>query len=428
MAKEITDNPYADLKYEADVQSSNPAIKAYFDAKDAARGVRTNWDMVSDLSGQALGAIQDRRTAIQEDEDKKRKELEGYEEQFSNNVLKITESAGSLGEEYFGIATEEAKKMQQEYMEAVRNKDKETQTKLKMKLNGLSTSVQSLKENLTLAAELQNNESISNGRTREQKLISATCTDPANIVYQDGEWKWKNPKHDPSIEGSKEFFTQEDFNNSLPQKDEVTSKAYLDYEKTMNESGYNYVEGTSAADFNYERIKASIGDQFINQNNIMSIMHDDFTKRGMSNTFAANLKEHLGTMNTNQPGFYASLGIDANKDGKVNSEDWDSQEDIKVIMDVITNNKNPMYKYETSKSIIADWLTLQAKNKFYGDANPDLVPNHNETVDEFKKRGGIVGRYFNNPTAGVVYKEIDGVGTFVRVADLEALKKQFKVK
>ena len=67
--------------------------------------------------------------------------------------------------------------MQKEYMEAVRNKDKETQSKLKMRLNGLSTSVQSLKENLTLAAELKNSDLLSNGRTRDQKLISATCTD-----------------------------------------------------------------------------------------------------------------------------------------------------------------------------------------------------------------------------------------------------------
>ena len=39
----------------------------------------------------------------------------------------------------------------------------------------------------------------------EEKLISATCTDPANIAYVNGEWKWKNPEFDPEVEGSKEY-------------------------------------------------------------------------------------------------------------------------------------------------------------------------------------------------------------------------------
>ncbi len=108
---------------------SSNAIQSYLDAKTAQRNIRTNWDTASDLSGQVLGAVQDRQEAIRVDEDNKRKELESHEEQFSNNVLKITENSGSLGEEYYGIATEQAKLLQQEYMDAVRAGDKKRKQK-----------------------------------------------------------------------------------------------------------------------------------------------------------------------------------------------------------------------------------------------------------------------------------------------------------
>ena len=407
-------------------RSNDPAIQAYRDARATANQTKTNWDVVSDISGSVMSSAQGHREAVQLDEDNKRKELEAYETQFSNNVNTITENAGGLGEEYFGLATEEAKKMQEDYMNAVRNDDKETQQKLKMRLQGLSTSVQTLKENLTLSAELKNDESLSLGRTENDKLISATCTDPANIIFKDGQWVWKNPKHDESNPKSKEFFTQEDFTESLPQIDEVGSKAFLDYEKQMNTNGYAYVEGTSSAGFEYERIKTGIQDQFITQENIMSIMHDDFTKRGMSNTFVANLSDHLDNIANKSPDFYKQLGIDVDgpggvPDGVIDEYDYDMVgEDKKKIIDAITNKESKYgYNYNTSKGIIADWLTMQAEKKFYGNADPNAIPESGETVAEFKARGGIVGKYLNNKQAGVVWKEIDGVGTFIRPAEAE---------
>ena len=41
---------------------------------------------------------------------------------------------------------------------------------------------------------LKNDGTLSNGRTAEEVEIATVCTNPANIVYADGEWKWKNPK------------------------------------------------------------------------------------------------------------------------------------------------------------------------------------------------------------------------------------------
>ena len=380
---------------------SSNAIQSYLDAKTAQRNIRTNWDTASDLSGQVLGAVQDRQEAIRVDEENKRKELESHEEQFSNNVLKITENSGSLGEEYYGIATEQAKLLQQEYMDAVRAGDKETQTKIKMRLQGLSTGVGSLKESLSIAAELKNDGVLSNGRTAEEIKIANVCTNPANAVYQDGEWFFKDPD-------TGQMYTTEDLDKSLGQVDEVVSKAYLEYEMGQNEAGMNYVNGTGA-DFNFNRIKTSIGDNFIKEDNIMSIMHDDFRKSGESNTFAADLSSYLEQM----PDYYKTFNIDVDGDGIPGN----SEQDKAALVKAITDKTDANYDFKMSKNIVADYLTRQSQEKFYG-SHPSglnstqrkaLRPEPGENPKMFIARGGIMGELTKE---GTVWNE--DLGMFVK--------------
>jgi len=392
--------------------SRDPAIQAYMDARAASSQQQTNWDVVSDISGQMLDASSRQREAVQLDEDNKRKELESYENQFSNNINKITENAGSLGEEYFGIATEEAKKMQEEYMIAVKNEDKETQQKLKMKLQGLSTGVGSLKESLNIAAELKNDEELSAGRTDQEKLISATCTDPANIAYKDGEWVWNNPKYNPEDPKSKEFFTQKDLDNSLGMIESETFMKIREFENSMNAAGMGYVSGNEgAAPFDAERIKVSIADQFITQDNIMSLMHDDTRGAGASRTFANDLRGYLDSV----PDIYSTFGIDVDGDGI----DGNSPQDKKAIVQAIINKEDRNYNYESSKNILAEYLTMHAEQKFYGTSDPSLIPEDGETMDHFKKRGGIIGKFYNNPEAGITFDAENKI--FYRETELDKL-------
>lgn len=399
-------NPYAG--------SNDPAIKAYFDARRAKNKISTNWDTVSDIAGSALAGLEQHRYNVQIDEENKRRELEAYETQFTNNTLKITENAGSLGEEYYGLATEEAKKLQEEYMQAVQGDDKAAQGQIKMKLNGLSTSVQSLKEALSIAAELKNDDALSNGRTAKEKQISAACTDPNNVMYKDGEWVFKNPDYKESegdlADGSnQEFFTLDDLSKSLGEKDETTKLAYLDYENSMNASGSGYVDGSSAASFNAQRIKTAIGDQFINQDNIMSIMHDDFRGAGESNTFVRHISGYLDELSKGDNNFYKNLGIDVDgpdgvPDGVIDHYDYDMVgEDKSRIIDAITNKDSDYgYDFEMTKDIVADWLTMNAENKFYGEIEVDgriltikerkaMRPDPGENPETFMARGGIMG-------------------------------------
>jgi len=370
-------------------QSLDPNIKIYLDAKAASSNMRSNWDVLTDFSSAALSGVEGARETIRLNEETRAKELESYENEFSSNVNTITENAGGLGEEYFGLATGEAKKMQEEYMRAVQSGDKETQQKLKMRLTGLSTSVQSLKESLNIAAELKNGELLSNGRTAKEKEISAVCTNPANVVYEEGEWKWKNPKYD-GTEESKEFFTQEDLSKSLGEKDEVTKQLYNKWENEKNGQGSNYVNGVEgAASFDKNRIKTSISDQFITQDNIMSVMHDDFRGSGESHTFVADLRGYLDGM----PNMYETFGIDVDGDGI----DGNSSEDRKAIIQAITNKEDSNYDFNASKNIVAEYLTMQAEQKFYGEHKKSLKerkalrPDPAETKKQFIARGGIMG-------------------------------------
>lgn len=381
-----------DKKYreslDVSIDTSDP-IQSYIDAKNAQRNISSNWDIAADISGQVMSGAGSYQEAKRVDKENKENELKAYDDQFSKNVSKITENAGGLGEGAYGLATEQAKLMQAEYMEAVKSGDKEAQTKIEMKLQGLSTSVGTLKEGLTIASELQNDKVLSNGRTAEDKLISSVCTDEANLLYQDDEWKWKNPEYD-GTPGSKEFFSQEDFTNSLGQIDEVTSKNYIEYENSQNESGMNYVNGTGA-DFDFGRNKVNIADQFLNEENLMSVMHDDFRKSGQSTTFASHLSGYLEKM----PNYYEQFDIDVDGDGIPGN----SEEDKAALIKAITDKTDPNYNFAASKDIVADYLTRQSEEKFYG-SHPSgksvkerkaMRPLAGETEKTFLARGGIMG-------------------------------------
>jgi len=409
----------------------NDPMQSYMDAKYATQNSGA-WDVVSDVAGGVLSGMASNREAKRlEEEDNKRK-LELHEEQFTNNIAKINESAGGLGEQYMSIATEQAKILQDQYMEAVRAGDKETQSKLKIQLQNIATATGGLKESLTIATELKNEGALSNGRTAEEIQIASVCTDPNNAIWQDGTYVWKDPE-------TGDIYTQDDLDKSLGQVDEVTSKAYLDYEHKQNENGMNFVNGAEGAhDFDFNRVKTSIADSFIKEDNIMSIMHDDFRKSGQSNTFVNHVGAFLDKMGDDM---YQQLGIDVNGDGEINEGDWDTPEDKKTIIDVLTN-KNAVFAaghpragekafdFEVSKNIVADYLARQSQEKFYGEFRRDgeiltieerraIQPNDKESPESFKKRGGILGIWMNSPNAGVRWNE--EYQFFERTQDLKIL-------
>ena len=379
----------------------------------------SGWDIVSDTLGDAARAgaqMVEKRNLEREQE---AAEIKAYEDQFANNISVIAENAGSLGTEYYDVTFQAAKEMQERYNKAVQDGDKNAQKKIQMELKALSTQAASLKETLNIAAELSGGDMLSNGITKEQKRIAAICTNPANLILTKDGYKWKNPDYDPNVEGSKEFFTSRDLDASLVARDDKTSEAYISYENSLNQAGYNYINGVEgASDFDFNRIQTKIADEYINQENIMSIMHDDFRNSGSSTTFAKSVRGYLDNMGDSM---YTQLGIDVDGDGKITPADFDTEEDKEIIIDAITNKDSKFYNYENSKNIVAQFLTMHAKKKFYGNSKPDLKPRNGETAEEFRQRGGIPGKYMGNADTGFIYKEIDGVGVFTNVLEKQEL-------
>ena len=108
----------------------------------------------SKAQGNALGALsyiaEDITGGLMQQKEAEKTRIEGYENMLQSNVDKIAEGAGGLGKEYYNIAFDQASVLQEQYMEAVRNNDKKKQAEIKLQLQGLSTSVGTLKEGLNL--------------------------------------------------------------------------------------------------------------------------------------------------------------------------------------------------------------------------------------------------------------------------------------
>ena len=173
----------------------------------------------------------------------------------------------------------------------------------------------------------------------------------------------------------------------------------------MNELGLNWVNGVEGATDLDEGRMTTANKNFINQNNISSIMHDDFRKTGADNTFANNLNDYLQGVN------YADLGLDVDtwdRDGDkdVDADDFALEEDREKLFKAITDKTNPNYDFETSRGIVAGWMTSFQKSTFYGNSDTSLTPELGESADAFKKRGGILGPYMSGTgLGGLVYNE-----------------------
>jgi len=364
-------------------------IKSYSDAQKKSGGLL---DTVGDIAGQAMSGIQAQRQQREIAEKAKREELKAYEDQYNKNAETISQNAGSLGTEYYNLAYEQAAALQEQYAEAVKSGDKKLQGDLKGQLNGLSTSVQALKGNLEAAQGIIKDEngksSLSLGMTKDQKKILAVCTDAKNIRYDNDELKWENPDFD-GTDNTKQFYTQEDLNGSLELNDYDLQKRYIEHEKTFGPSGIQYQDGTKgSANFNAGRTKTQ-NLNFINEKNIASVMHDDIRGTGVDNSFSNNVKEYLD--NTD----YKSLGLDKidwDNDGEVgDDDDLVYLEDMDTLHKIITDKTHQKYNFETSRGIIAEWMTSFQKKVFMGDMDPDLMPEPGQTRSEFIAAGGVMG-------------------------------------
>ena len=148
------------------VQNYKDAIAAQSKAEQGLGGV---WQGVGKITDDIIVTEELRRKK----EETRRKKIEDV---FDANAAAISESAGSLGTQYYDMAFDQAKILQVKFAQAVRDKDEKKMGKLRAELTMLSTKVGSLKANLENANGIHSDENgntlLSNGMSIEQKRIA----------------------------------------------------------------------------------------------------------------------------------------------------------------------------------------------------------------------------------------------------------------
>ena len=64
---------------------------------------------------------------------------------------------------------------------------------------------------------------------------------------------------------------------------------------------------------------------------------------------------------------------------------------MEQVYNAITDPNAKGYDFEATKGLIAEYMTLRQKQKFYGDRNLNLEPWEYDSDEEFKAAGGSMG-------------------------------------
>ena len=354
----------------------------------------------------------------------------------SGIVDSIYENGGSLQKEYFDQAYDYTQKLREDYIAAEESGDTKKALQIKGQLNAFATSIGTVKENVTEAAEIWSEDMLINseGLTPEQKSILASIEGKSAVLnMEDGTFKWKNVDYDPNIEGSKEFFTSEDLKSALPLKDQVGKESYLKSNKTVIENAEAYRNGTSTKGFDF-KTNSDANMKLINDaDDYMSWVWDDQTGHG---SFADSLDQHPDFKNIfsaiNQGGSnLAAIGLyDTNGDKTVDFRDFMdlsdpslagykdaiteiamqdgksgiSEEEMEEIMsngdmfkvieeitkgklkEALTKKDNKNFNEDVTKSIVADFLTNRQKQMFYGEEMVEIggkqVPKYQTLIPD----------------------------------------------
>ena len=345
----------------------------------------------------------------------------------SGIVDSIYENGGSLQKEYFDQAYDYTQKLREEYIAAEESGDTKKALQIKGQLNAFATSIGTVKENVTEAAEIWSEDMLINseGLTPEQKSILASIEGKSAVLnMEDGTFKWKNVDYDQNIEGSKEFFTSEDLKGALPLKDQVGKENYLKSNKTIIENAEAYRNGESTKGFDVKTNHDANMKLINDADDYMSWVWDDQTghgsfvdsldqhpdfknifntiNKGGSNLAAIGLydtdgnktvdfRDFLDQSNPEHVGYIDAITAIAETDGIPGISEEEMQEMMKYkefytsietitkgkLKDALTKKSHKNFDEDVTKSLVADFLTNRQRQMFYGEGTvyQTLVPD-----------------------------------------------------
>jgi len=344
--------------------------------------------------------------------------------QLDTKVNEMITNGFSLGTNYYDQANVYTKELRERFLAAEGNP--EEQQKIKMELNLASQSIANTKQSIQdLATAWGTNPEDSDlergGLNEDQKRVVETVFNEEN-AYWDQEkrsFRWRDPNDPSKTYGVEEIQKIHD----LASKDFVTKEQYVKDELAERQLGIDYKQGNSDQGFDFEN-KMFNNESRINKKNITFLINGDFTNDGTP-PFKDEIAKHpdFAWDNVNNPIFNA-LSKQVNYDGSLKYPPGDdgifdindlpdpTPEDgvftnadkanaMAIVYDAIVNPSNGNYDFNTTKTLIAEYMTLRQEEKFYGGTKSDLAkikPNEKDgnewkykSVEEYIAAGGNIG-------------------------------------
>ena len=376
-------------------------------------GMAQGMDKLMEISGQAVKDIAAARAE---------KQKEGNE--LADSIL---DTGGSLGTSWLTACQGEVKDMHGDYRKAAAWGKKNKTAKGMQDLNSLSAEIASIKDLNTDMATWQKEDDWSQSVTpKEQEVFNAFMNnDSKKRIVKD-----ENGNRTFEVETPQGWMSTKDIERMANdhKKDyttmtEVRKKALdikegaIEASKQNKEAQGNYVPEQLTPE--YEKKLLSKYDNTLRNGNLKSLMHDDILENGVpfvdalreSPEIVGMTYESLGinpNMNSQQ-GAYRELPkgaantIDLDGDGTISQEEFNylSDQDKELIIDAMTNPKNPNYNEERTRAEMAKYLTKFTMNNFkseyernggktYSDASLQYGEDDQTQADNFMKEQGII--------------------------------------
>ena len=415
-----TDNPYQD-KIDKDAWNKKNLIQLKAGTANqqlmnaAYLGARQEPPAVTTWMNAAESGLTSFTEAIDKSKKARQAEVDKMNGDIDTQIDTLTTAGFSLGETYYGAANEYTKGLREKYLAA--EGDPEAQNKIKMELNVASQNIGTTKqaiEDIATAWGVDDDESTleRSALNQSQRDIIKTVTNDANAVwdYEENTFVWKNPENG-------ETYTAKDIDDiqKIASRDYVGKEDYIKYEQTKAENGMLFHEDGTGEAFNPTK-ETFANLKRINDKNINFYINGDFTGDGTP-SFKDELPNHPDfkwdavdnpifdalskiTLPNGEPMYpdldgdpdmdiYDLEHLDPTDDGDFT--DADKTAAMEKVYNAITDPTAKGYDFEATKSLIAEYMTLRQKQKFYGDKDLDLKPDAYDSDEEFKAAGGSMG-------------------------------------
>ena len=348
---------------------------------------------------------------------KKEQEKKGYEDTIKKNADALLKNGYSLGESYYNQAKTQVEDIRARYVAAKKAGNEDEADKILLELNLLGDSIAKQKSTIQTNAEIINDKTHAELTTSQAKVVSMYKEENAVFDKKTNTYKYKNTDYDPNdpSKGPK-FYTTEDIENNLPLTDSSTIEAYAKNEVTIKTNGLKFHKGEGEG-FD-KKIMMVQNEKVINEENIQSLMTDEDLFQGK--TFANDI--------VNNPEFQKMLANylpDENDDGVITWKDFAESPDEgeRKLREAIVDPTSPFYSFETSKTLLAEYMTLRQEKLFFNGVDKTIVPEPGETSQRFIDRGGSIG-YIKSigyiVADGIITQDptrSEGFGKLTRVGD-----------